>query len=286
MDFKFYGLSLAAFLARVVPLRSGYFLAERGGDVFFLLSRKRRTAVYNNILRATGAPQNKNQIRREVRYVFRNAAKNYFDITKLAQMDLENTDGKVKIEGLEHLTAAVKAGKGVIIATAHLGNFEFAAHVVAARGFEMKILIEAYDDSNPFLRKLAGMRQGKNIKILPVDMRGMKECLKSLLRGGTVTIVCDRDLQGSGLKTAFFGRETSFPVGVVDLAFRTGAAVVPIFSLRGPHNTTTIVVEPSLKLIETGDPDEALKANLASLVAVLEKYIRKCPEQWVVLEPI
>ena len=285
MDFKYYSLSLVSFVARIVPMRVGYFIAECGGDVFFLLSRKRRTAVGNNILRAVGV-QEKSKIRREIRYVFRNAAKNYFDITKLSQMDLENINGLVKIEGMEHLTRAVNAGKGVIIATAHLGNFEFAAHVVAAHGFEMKILIEAYDDSNPFLRKLAGMRQGKGIKTLPVDMRGMKECLKSLLRGGTVTIVCDRDMQGTGVKTPFFGKETSFPVGVVDLAYRTGAAVVPIFSLRGPGNTTSIFIEPPLQLSELKDHDQALKANLESLVAVLEKYIRRCPEQWVVLEPI
>lgn len=286
MDLKYYGLSLVTFVARLIPMRLGYFIAERGGDVVFLLSPRRRNAVSNNILRAMGAQENKSKIKREVRYVFRNAAKNYFDITKLSQMDLKNINGKVKIEGMQHLTRAVDEGKGVIIATAHLGNFEFAAHVVAAQGFEMKILVEAYDDSNPFLRKLAGLRRGKGIKILPVDMRGMKECLRTLLRGGTVTIVCDRDMQGTGIKTPFFGRETSFPVGVVDLALRTGAAVVPIFSLRGSNNTTSIFIEPPLKLSEIEDPDQALKANLGCLVAVLEKYIRRCPEQWVVLEPI
>jgi KDO2-lipid IV(A) lauroyltransferase len=286
MNFKYWGLCLGVGIARFIPLRLGYWLAERGGDVFFLFSTRRRKMVGNNIQRAMGGAENKRTLKRQVRNVFRNAARNYFDLTKISRMDLKNLDGKIKIEGIPHLTQAVNNGKGVIIATAHLGNFEFGAHVVAAQGFEMMILIEAYDDSTPFLRKLAALRRGKGVRIFQVDMMGIKECLKTLQRGGTVTIVCDRDLQGNGIKTLFFGEETSFPAGVVDLALRTGAAVVPIFSLRGSNNITSIFIEPPLKLVNSEDPDQAKKANLEVLVAVLEKYIRTYPEQWVVLEPI
>jgi lauroyl/myristoyl acyltransferase len=285
MNSKYWGLCLVAGIARFIPLQFGYWLADRGGDMFFLLSTRRRNMVGNNIQRAIGI-ENKNTLTRQVRYVFRNAAKNYFDLTKLSQMNLKNLDGQVKIEGMPHLTGAVNNGKGVIIATAHLGNFEFSAHVVAAQGFEMMILIEDFDDSNPFLRKLAGLRRGTGVRIFPVDMMGLKECLKTLRRGGIVTIVCDRDLQGNGIKTLFFGEETTFPVGVVDLALRTGAAIVPIFGLRGPKNTTSIFIEPPLNLADSENPDQAIKANLEVLVAVLEKYIRKYPDQWVVLEPI
>jgi phosphatidylinositol dimannoside acyltransferase len=285
MDLKYYGLCLVTFIAGLIPLRFGYWLAERGGDVFFLLSTRRRKMVAKNIQRAMGV-ENTSTLTRQVRHVFRNAAKNYFDLTKLSKLNLTNLDGKVKIEGIANLAQAVYGGKGVIIATAHLGNFEFGAHVVAAQGFEMMILIEAYDDSTPFLRKLAALRKGKGVRIFPVDMKGLKECLKTLQSGGTVTIVCDRDMQGNGIKTPFFGKETAFPVGVVDLALRTGAAVIPIFSLRGPQNTTTIYIEPPLKLADSEDPDQAIKNNLEVLVAVLEKYIRTYPEQWVVLEPV
>jgi KDO2-lipid IV(A) lauroyltransferase len=200
-------------------------------------------------------------------------------------MNLKNLDGKVRIEGMHHLTRAVNNGKGVIIATAHLGNFEFGARVIAAQGIEMMILIEAFD-SGPFLRKLAVLRRGKGVRIFPVGIGGLKEAIQTLRGGGTVTIVCDRDLQGNGIKTPFFGKETSFPVGVVDLALRTGAVIVPIFSLRGSKNTTSIFIEPPLKLSDIENRDQDLRADLEGLIAILEKYIRKYPEQWVVLEPI
>jgi phosphatidylinositol dimannoside acyltransferase len=285
LDLKYSGLCLVAFIARLIPMRFGYFLAERGGDVLLLLSAKRRNNVSHNIQRALGRDQSKRELRQKTRYVFRNTAKNYFDLTKLARMNWDNLDGRVTIEGMHHLTRAIDEGKGVIIATAHLGNFEFGAHVIASQGIDMKILVEDYNYS-PILRKIAALRRRNGVSILPVDIGGMKEVIHTLRRGGTVTIVCDRDIKGNGTPVAFFGENTSFSVGVVDLAHRTGAAVVPIFSLRQPDNTTKIYVESPLELSYDKNHDLALKANLICLVAVLEKYIRRYPDQWVVLEHI
>ena len=155
--------------------------------------------------------------------------------------------------------------------------------MIASRGIDMMILVEAFN-STPFLRKLVALRRRNGVRILPVGMGGMKEGIQTLRRGGTVAIVCDRDIQGNGIKVKFLGEETSFPVGVVDLALRTGAAVVPMFSLRSPNNTTSIFVEPPLKLSDIQDHDQALRASLKCLVAILEKYIHTYPEQWVVLE--
>jgi phosphatidylinositol dimannoside acyltransferase len=285
MHFSYYCFCLIAFIARFIPLRLGYFLAGCGGDVLFLLSKKRRQIVGRNILRAKDQAENNRKIRLKVRHVFRNAAKNYLDLMKMSQINWGKLDSKVKIEGMHHLTQAVNNGKGVIIATAHLGNFEFGAHVIASRGVEMVILVEAFD-TVPLLRKIVHLRRGKGVKILSVGTSGMKEGLRTLRRGGTVTIVCDRDLQGNGMKIPFLGQETSFPVGAVDLALRTGAAIVPVFSLRKPHNKTSIFVEPPITMSESENHHQALKANLERLVATLEKYIRKYPEQWVVLEPV
>jgi len=285
MHFKYYTLCLVNLVSRLVPVRVGYFIADRGGDIFYHFSRKRRANIAGNIQRVMDQKEDPATLRRQVRCVFRNAAKNYFDLTRLAYVDLDNLDGRVKIEGLDNLSGAASRGKGVVLATAHLGNFETSAHIVASRGYDMTIPVEAYEDT-PFLRKLAGLRSGKRVRIVPVGVKGIKECLQTLHRGGIVTIVCDRDLQGNGIKAEFFGKPTSFPPGPVDLAMRTGAVVVPCFSLRGPKNTTRIYFEPPLKMSDNENHDQALKANLASLVAVMEKYIRQYPDQWVVLEPI
>ncbi len=283
MNLKYYSLCVAAFFARIIPMSFGYYLAGCGGEIFYLLSAGRRKKVGHNLKRAMGVGANKSEIRSKTRQVFKNAAKNYFDLIKLPQINLEKLDGKVIIEGIDHLTQSLKEGKGVIIATAHLGNYEFGAHVVASRGFDMMILVEAFDNA-PFLEKLASLRRAKRVRIFPVGISAMREGIQTLRRGGIVTLVCDRDLNGTGIKIQFLGQETAFPVGAVDLALRTGAAIVPIFGLRGPGGISSIFIEPSLKQSRSGDRDQAERENLESLAAVMEKYIRKYPEQWVVLE--
>lgn len=222
-------------------------------------------------------------MRRKVCGVFKNSLKNYFDLTKLARF--QNLEGSVTIEGWDHLAKAVTESRGTIIASAHLGNFEVAAQVLAARGIEMAILVEAFNNT-AFLRNIAELRRRNGCKILPVSMGAMKEGLQILRRGGAVVIACDRDVQRNGVNINFFGEETSLPSGAVNLALRTGAAIVPVFSVRKTNNRFVIYIEPPLRLDDTGNRRHVVKANMERLAAIMERYIRQYPEQWVVLEPI
>ena len=285
MDLRYNAMRLAAVVVRFLPMKLGYLLAECGGEALFLLSAKHRNIVGDNVKHVLGVKPDKRKLRRTVSSVFKNMAKNYFDLTKLSQVRLENLEGRVTIEGWQHLTKAVTDTRGTIIATAHLGNFEFAAQVLAVRGINMAIFVEAFD-STPFLRNIAKLRQINGNRILPVNKGAMREGLKILRQGGTVIIVCDRDIQGNGQKVKFFGEETSLPSGAIRLALRTGAAIIPIFSVRKSSNRFVIYIEPPLKVVEIGNRSNSVRVNLERLVTVMERYIRQYPEQWVVLEPI
>lgn len=270
---------------RFVPMRLGYFLAECAGDVLFLLSARYRNAVSNNIKRVTGLEQDERILRRKVRSVFKNVTKNYFDLAKLSRLRVENLKENVTIEGWHHLAETVTSARGVIIATAHLGNFEYATQVLTLRGIEMTVFVEAFD-STPFLRNIAKLRQKNGARILPVSISALRDGLQILRHGGTMTIVCDRDIQGNGLKVNFFREETTLPYGAISLALRTGAAIIPVFSVRKPGNRFVIYIEPPLELVDSGNRNQSVKANLENLVTIMEKYIRQYPEQWVVLEPV
>jgi len=272
-------------VARFMPTRLGYFLAVLYGNAVFLLSARHRNIVGNNIEHIIGLEPDKRSQRRKVRSVFINIAKNYFDLTKLSKLRFENLEESVSIEGWHHLAKAVTDRSGVIIASAHLGNFEFMAQFLVLRGINMTIFVEPFD-STPFLRCIAKLRQRNGARMLPVSTGALRESLQILRHGGTIGIVCDRDIQGNGLKVNFFGEETSLPLGAVNLALRTGAAIVPIFSVRKSGNRFAIYIEPPLRLVDTGNRGHSVRANLEKLVAIMERYIRQYPEQLVILEPI
>jgi KDO2-lipid IV(A) lauroyltransferase len=272
-------------LARFVPVRFGYFLAECTGDVLFLLSARYRKVVSSNIKRVTGLEQDGRTLRWKVRSVFKNVTKNYFDLTRLSRLRLENLKENVTIEGWHHLAETVTNSRGAIIATAHLGSFDHTAQVLALHGIEMTIFVEAFH-STPFLRNIAKLRQRNGGRILPVSISALRDGLKILRRGGTMAIVCDRDIQRNGLRVNFFREETSLPYGAISLALRTGAAIVPVFSVRKPGNRYAIYIEPPLELVDIRNRNQSVKANLEKFVSIMEKYIRQYPEQWAVLEPV
>jgi phosphatidylinositol dimannoside acyltransferase len=272
-------------ISRLLPTHIGYFLADCGGEALFLLSARHRNIVGNNIKHVLSAELDSRKLQVIERGVLKNMVKNYFDLTKLSQLRLEELERSVTIEGWHHLTESVNGPTGTIIATAHLGNFEVAAQVLAARGIKMAIFVEAFD-SAAFLRNIAELRLRNGCRILPVSTGGMRDGLQILRHGGTVIIVCDRDIQGNGTEIKFFGEKTSLPFGAASLAIRTGATIVPVFSVRKPGNRFTIYIEASLRLAELGNRSHSIRANSERLVAVVERYVRQYPEQWVVLEPI
>jgi len=285
MGLRYYFLRVTATVVRFLPMRFGYFLAQCGGEALYLLLTRRRSIVRSNIKHVLGAEPDKERLQREVRSVFKNMAKNYFDLIKLPQLGFDNLGESVTVHGWHHLEKAVSDARGTIIATAHLGSFEFAAQVLAVRGIEMTIFVEAFD-STPFLRYIADLRQRNGVRILPVSSGALRDGMRTLRHGGTVAIVCDRDIQENGLKVRFFGEETSLPVGAVSLALRTGAVIIPTFSVRRSSNRFSIYVEAPLELVDTGSHSHSVRVNLERLVTVMERYIRQYPEQWVVLEPI
>ena len=82
----------------------------------------------------------------------------------------------------------------------------------------------------------------------------------------------------------FFGQETRLPDIAVRIALRTGAAVIPVFNLRRDNGQYDVYVEPPIEVAPNGDGTVAEHMN--EVILVMEKYIRSCPEQWVVLEPV
>lgn len=284
MDIKYRVLRLGVLAARSLPVPLGYFLAECTGDILYMVSGRRRRIVRDNLGRVLGETDRRT-LRRKVRGVFRNVAKNYFDLTKLSRMSLEDTDSRMRAEGWQNITESLNSGRGTILATAHIGNFDAVARFLALHGVDTAIFVEAFD-SSPLLRNVGKLRKTTGCRILPVGMGAMKDSMQVLRRGGTLTIVCDRDLQSNGMKVKFFGEETSLPVGAVSLALRTGAAIVPIFGVRLSGSRSAVCVEPPLKLVDVGERSESTRINLERFAAVMEKYIRRYPEQWTVMEPI
>jgi len=281
---KYYAFKFAGFTLSYLPWSVGYLVARIVADVVYILSPGIRTAVSDNIRHVIGSGTDNIRIRKTTRQVMRNAAKNYFDLLKVTRIRLSEIKERITVTGWQNLEDAIDRSKGVILVTAHLGSFDIASKILAHRSFRTTVLVEPLDPP-PLLEHITSLRNSKGLTFMPVRFGILKEVIQSLRAGNVILLACDRDFGGDGLKLSFFGEETSLPMGAVRIAMRTGAAVVPVYNLRLNGNRYEVFFEPALEIIP-GNVQESLEKNMHNLAQVLERMIKTCPEQWVVLSHI
>lgn len=274
---------IAGFTIAYLPTKVGYLLACLTADTVYIFWPSLRAAVAANLRPVLGPEVDNATLKRVVRGVLRNAAKNYFDLIHLPHVKLDDIDSRITTHGWHNFEDALNRGKGVILVTAHLGSFDMAGQILAARSAKVTVLVEALKPA-VLLSHVIALRGSKGVTCIPVQLGVLGVVTQALHRGEVVGLVCDRDVEKDGFKSKFFGKETTLPVGAVRIAMRTGAEVVPIFNLRRGDGRYDVYFEPALDIIPSGDG--AVARNMERLIAVMERYIRTSPEQWVVLSPI
>jgi KDO2-lipid IV(A) lauroyltransferase len=220
------------------------------------------------------------------REAFRNVARYYVDLINIPRMDLRGMIGRqVRLQGLERLQAPMKEGRGAVAATAHFGNPELAVQVGAILGIDMLVLAEplqppAFADAMRRLRSPFGPRY------VDVGYGAIAAAIRHLRSGGCLAITCDRDIQGNGEPVEFFGVETRVPTGAVELAARTGAALIPCYCRRAADRGFDIIFEEELPLVKTGNAKADALINARRLLDRAEAWIAADPGQWMPLERI
>jgi KDO2-lipid IV(A) lauroyltransferase len=191
-------------------------------------------------------------------------------------------------EGIEHLEQARAAGKGVILVTAHLGNWELGGILLALRGLPMSV-VTLEEPTTELTRWRDAYRQKVGIRthaVGPGHDFAFLELIRTLRDGGVVAMLVDRPYAGSGISVEFFGRRAEFSSGAALLWQHTGAPVVPAFVLRNSRGGYTAFAQPPLEFVKTRDPRADLAANTQVLATRFEHVIREYPDQWFNYVPI
>jgi KDO2-lipid IV(A) lauroyltransferase len=270
--------ALSRAVERAVPALPGALdvpLSEAAGTLAFWLSPRARAAVRSNL--ATVAPGREGSARR----VFVAQARHYLETFRLARLAPKRLLEMVEVEGWGHVAAAYARRRGVVLASAHLGPVVLCGQILAARGLDVSVVVEAKrGDVGRVIDRARGVMGIKTVETTSAMAIG-----RALRRGGIVGFLADRAISGVGERVPFFGRTALLPSAHVALALRTGAALVPGFALRDGHRLRACI-EPEIELERTGDRDRDVREGVRRWVEVLEPWIARAPEQWSVFEPI
>ncbi len=181
------------------------------------------------------------------------------------------------IVGEEHVKKAYSFGKGVILATAHLGNWE-AARILPTKDMPVSVIVKKqrnryFDRFNNAIRS----RHGVGL----IDMkRGLRDIIAEFQKNHMVAILMDQNAGKSGLIMDFLGFPASHWVGVAKLSLRYKVPILPGFTLLTPEGNTVFTFEPIIYHPDWEDQEDKYPILLKEVNEVIERYIHQYPSQW------
>lgn len=215
------------------------------------------------------------------RGTFRNLGRALGEVTQFPKLNRQNIESVVVYEGLDNYLQAVAQGRGVILLTGHIGAWELSVYAHSIYGHPMSFLARRVD--NPLVERLAETNRARYGN-RSIDKKGsLREVLKTLKTGGVVGILADlNSSREEGVFVDFFGLPACTTAGVATLALRTGAVVLPGYILwDNKEKIHRLCFEPPVETITTGNQKEDIVTNTARYTKVLEKVIRRYPDQWL-----
>ena len=267
-----------ALLARLLPLQCLQSIGDAVGSLLVCLLRPRREIAMANLEKILGDRYDVHERSRIVSFSIRNMAKTMLELMKLGWMSEEETDQFAPIRGAENLHGAAAAGEGVIIITAHFGNWEVVAASIARLGHKLSVIARDADDPET-ASIINRSRETVGGKVLPRE--SVREMLRILRRGDVLGILPDQHADRGGVWLPFMGHLACTATGPATLAYRTGAKIVPAFARRTEDNRLDVYFLPPIELPDTGDREADIRRGTIMVNEVLGEQIRTYPEQWV-----
>ncbi len=246
--------------------------------LWFRLDRKHRHIAIDNLTRAFGQEHSESEIRALALNVFKNISRILFEIGMSNYLTSSDLRRCFEIRGVQHIRAALARGRGVLVLTAHLGNWELMPAVSPILGIPVHVLYRPLDFKalDTFFVRLRS-RFGANL--IPAA-HGMRKILRSLRHGEAVVMLMDQNVDWyEGVFVDFFGHRACTNKGLALLAMKTGAPVAPVFLVRERNRFVAEFCE-EIPLVQTGDRTQDIEANTLRYNQAIEAAIRRHPDQW------
>jgi len=237
------------------------------------LPRLRRVALRN--LAVALPEKSEAEHARIVTGVFHSIARLLLALARFPRIRHDNVSEWIRYEGLEHFEAGLARGRGVLFATAHLGNWELSAFAHALLTAPMHVVVRPLD--NPAIDALVAHRRTLSGNRVIQKKDFARSILKALARNEAVGILVDQNSNlDQGCFVDFFGIPACSGTGFAKIAARSGAAVIPGFALWSQQEQRYVLrFYPPVEI--TGAAEE----DTARLQRFLESVIREHPDQWL-----
>lgn len=261
-------------------MKFAYRIAMLISDVQYYVSFRDRKAVRDNLKVVLRENECVDHL---VRDVFRNFGKYLVDFFRMSKdVNLDYIRRNIRISNLETLKEIKAGGKGGIILTAHIGNWELGGVVLSHLGYS-SLAIALPHKERPVNNLFDQQRQLHGINVVPMQL-AIRKCLEAINNNQFVAVLADRNFTTSGEIFDFFGKKTLFPKGAAIFSLKTGAPIIPIFLIRENTSKFKLIVEKPIyppAIMDKEIDQNTLLSLMRQYINVIEEKIRQHPTQWL-----
>ncbi len=271
--FRFFSGSL-----KILPEGVALWLGGVAGWMAGVVLRLRRRDVDLNL--ALAFPEQTGRWRRRVgRTCYVHLGREAATLFRLSSLDAKAVVDRTEMVGFEALQQAVEEGRGLVLVTGHLGNWEIGGASFAARGLPIDVVAKGMANRR-FERDLNRTRESLGMRVIDMTV-AHREVPRSLREGRVVALVADQNARDQGVFVPFFGRLASTFKGPALFALRAGAPLFVGVCIRTPGSARNYRV--TLQRVEI-EPTGAVGTDVLELtrahVGALQAAVASHPEQY------
>lgn len=264
----------------VLPRPLALALARLAGHLGYALISRQRNKILENLRFAYGKEKTEEEIRRIARDVLGHVIRTGVDFLQFTRMPASKAAAFIDMGGADSFCKDIlQEGKGLIIMTAHLGNWELLAGSFGLRGFQGAVVgRRIYYE--PYNRWIVRLREAVGVRTI-YSHEAVRRVREHLRRNEIVGLLPDQDMDNvRGIFVNFFGKPAYTSVAPVKFAMGAGTPLLPAFLVRTENDRYRLVFGDLLRPGVEGDRDRAVRKYTEAWTQSFEKIIRQYPEQW------
>lgn len=278
------GIEVAAFeaahaLVRALPRRTALSLGGAVGALAGRIDGRHDAIARDNLLAAFGDTMGPRERERVLRACWRHFGRITFDALLFPTLHKDALGSILRVEGLDNARDALAKGRGILVFSAHFGHWEAGAYAMGLLDIPFAVIARPLD--NPSLdARLLALRRGSGNTVI-MKRSAVRETLRALSKGSGVAILIDQDAGAEGVFVPYFGRAASTTPTLALLALRTEAPIIPVFARVAADGTISVHIEAEVPADSTGDREADVIRVTAACTAIVERWVREAPEQWL-----
>jgi KDO2-lipid IV(A) lauroyltransferase len=268
-------LKLVLFL---LPRRICLSLGTLSGRLLYHFDKKHRQIAFSNLKTAFETQVVSFEIKRIAKSCFEHFGRTFMDILKIRWMSRKEFKSLMIVEGREHLRKSLRLGKGVLLFSAHFGNWEIASAFLSQQG-KLNV-IARFLDNESLEKELSKIRERFGATVI-YKHQAARSTLRALQANEMVAILIDQNvIRSQAVFVDFFGKPAATTPSLAAFFLKTQAPLIPVFCFPASQHKYNLQIHEPLNITLTGDEKTDLLKITQLCTKIIQNQIQKHPEFW------